>query len=90
MRLLPALTLIIASAAIAGCGTTGKNRFNEAADADHVHYDHDVVDRAPAYGDRYDVDEDREIVYVRPAYRVVPVERDDLIYGGDGYYYYRD
>ncbi len=90
MRLLPLATLVIAGAAVVGCGTTRDNRYNETAYADHNGpYDHDVVSRSAAYGDRY-YDEDGRVVYVRPAYRVVPVPSDELIYSDDGYYYYRD
>lgn len=82
MKLLPIVTLVIAGAALAACGTTRENRFNETAYADHNEptqaYDHEVVYRSPAYD---------EVVYVRPAYRVVPVTQDPVIY--DGYYYYR-
>ena len=91
MRLLLLATLVIAGAAVAGCGTTRENRYNETAYADHNGpYDHDVVYRSAAYGDRYYYDDGGKVVYVRPAYRVVPVPPDDLIYGDDGYYYYRD
>ena len=89
MKMLPILALAAAGIVVAGCGTVRENRFNETSYADHLHYDHDVVSRSPGYGERY-YDEDDDVVYVRPAYRVVPVARDDLIYGGDGYYYYRD
>ncbi|HEV8391793.1 MAG TPA: hypothetical protein VGQ35_18215 [Dongiaceae bacterium] len=93
MKLLAIVTLMIAGAALAACGTTRDNRFNETAYADHngperTYYDHDVMYRSPAYGERYVYGEDVDVVYVRPAYRVVPVARDPLIY--DGYYYYRD
>jgi hypothetical protein len=83
MKLLPLFALAIAGAAVVGCGGTRSND----------NYDHDVVYRTPAYGERYyydDDDDDDDVVYVRPAYRAVPVTRGDLIYGGDGYYYYRD
>jgi hypothetical protein len=89
MKLLPIATLAIAGAALAACGTTRENRYNETAYADHNGpertYQHEVVYRTPAYDDGVDV------VYVRPAYRpaytVVPVTRDPVLY--DGYYYYR-
>ena len=91
MRLLPIVILAVAGAAVVGCGTVRDNRFNETAYADHAHYDYDVVYRSPAYGERYYVvDDDDDVLYVRPAYQAVPVDRDDVIYGGDGYYYYRD
>jgi hypothetical protein len=83
MKLLPVVTLVIAGAAVVGCGTTRENRYNETAYADHsaprTYYDHDVVYRSPA-------DDDVDVVYVRPAYRVVP--RGQVIYGDDGHYYY--
>jgi hypothetical protein len=90
MKLIPLATLVLAGAAVVGCGTTRENRYNETAYADQPPYDHDVVYRSPAYGERYYYDDDVDVVYVRPAYRAVPVTREDLIYGGDGYYYYRD
>lgn len=89
MRLLPVLTLVLAGAAVVGCGTTRDNRYNETAYADHNEpYDHDVVYRSQGYSDRYYYDDDGKVVYVRPAYRVIPPDR--VIYGDDGYYYYRD
>ncbi|HEY1382194.1 MAG TPA: hypothetical protein VGF43_01195 [Dongiaceae bacterium] len=91
MRLLPLATLIIAGAAVVGCGTTRDNRYNETAYADHNGpYGHDVAYRSAGYNDRYYYDDDGRIVYVRPSYRVVPVEPHRVIYGDDGYYYYRD
>jgi hypothetical protein len=91
MKLLPIMTLAIAGAALAACGTTRDNRYNETAYADHIGpertYDHQVVYRSPAYGERYAYDDDVDVVYVRPAYRVVPVARNPVYY--DGYYYYR-
>ena len=84
MKLLPIVTLVIAGAALAACGTTRENRFNETAYADHNQpnktYDREVVYRTPAY-------DDPDVLYVRPAYRVVPVSPDPVVY--DGYYYYR-
>jgi len=84
MKLLPIATLVIAGVALAACGTTRENRFNETAFADHNQpsktYDHEVVYRTPPY-------DDPDAVYVRPAYRVVPVTPDPVIY--DGYIYYR-
>ena len=91
MKLLPIATLVIAGAALAACGTTRENRYNETASADtsapDTTYEHEVVYRTPAYGERVIYDDDVDVVYVRPAYRVVPVTRDPVIY--DGYYYYR-
>ncbi len=88
MRLLPIVTLVIAGAALAACGTTRDNRYNETAYADHNGpqrtYQHEVVYRTPAYGERYVYGD--QVVYVRPAYRVVPVTRDPVLY--DGYYFY--
>jgi hypothetical protein len=88
MKLLPIATLVIAGAALAACGTTRDNRYNETAYADtsapETRYEHEVVYRTPAYGER---DDDVDVVYVQPAYRVVPVTRDPVYY--DGYYYYR-
>jgi hypothetical protein len=75
MKLLPIVTLVIAGAALTACGTSSENRFNETAYADHngpeQTYDHEVVYRS------YD---DPDVVYVQPAYRVVPVTRDPVIY----------
>jgi hypothetical protein len=85
MKLLPIAALVIAGAAVVGCGTTRENRYNETAYADHsaprTSYDREVVYRSPAH-------DEVEVVYVRPAYRAIP--QDQLIYGGDGYYYYRN
>jgi hypothetical protein len=82
MKLLPIMTLAIAGAALAACGTTRENRFNETAYADHNEptktYEHEVVYRTPA---------DPDVVYVQPAYRVAPAG-ETVIYR-DGYYYYR-
>jgi hypothetical protein len=89
MKPLPIVTLVVAGAALAACGTTRENRLNETAYADHNGpqriYEHGVVYRSPAYGERYVYDDDVDVVYVRPAYRVVPVTRDPVIY-----YYYSD
>ncbi|WP_119301403.1 hypothetical protein [Dongia deserti] len=77
MRLLPLFTLLLAGTAVVGCSGAHDALRNEA----------EVMYRVPAYGataDRYD---DDEVVYVRPSYRAVPAACDDLIYGGDGYYY---
>jgi len=85
MKLLPIATLVIAGAALAACGTTRDNRYNETAFADtsapETKYEHEVVYRMPAYGERYD--DDVDVVYVQPAYRVVPTSRERVIY----YYY---
>ena len=89
MRLLPLVALVVAAAAAVGCGTTRDNRFNETTYADHNGpYDHEAVYRSPAYVDRYD--EDGKVIYVRPAYRVVPAPPDNVVRGDDGYYYYLD
>lgn len=84
MKLLPIMTLVVAGAALAACGTTRENRFNETTYADHNGpnkvYEHEVVYRTPAYSEP-------EVIYVQPAYRVVPA-REPVIYR-DGYYYYR-
>ena len=83
MRLLPIMTLAIVGAALAACGTNRDNRYNETAYADHNGpsrtYEHQVVYRSPAYGER-------DVVYVQPAYRVLPVTREPVLY--DGYYFY--
>jgi hypothetical protein len=80
MKLLPIVTLVIAGAALAACGTSSENRFNETTYADHNGpertYDHEVVYRSYRY-------DDPDVVYVQPAYRVVPVTRERVIY----YYY---
>ena len=85
MKLLPIATLVIAGAALAACGTTRDNRYNETAFADtsapETKYEHEVVYRTPGYGERYD--DDVDVVYVQPAYRVVPASRERVIY----YYY---
>ncbi len=84
MKLLPIMSLVVAGAALAACGSTRENRFNETAYADHNEpnkvYEDEVIYRTPAYSDP-------EVVYVQPAYRVVPA-RETVIYR-DGYYYYR-
>ena len=85
MKLLPIVTLVFAGAVLAACGSTRENRFNETTYADHNGpdrtYDREVVYRSSAY-------EEPDVVYVRPAYRVVPVTPDPVIY--DGCYYYSD
>lgn len=85
MKLLPIATLAVAGVALAACGSVRENRFNETAYADHngprTYYDHGVAYRSPAYGDP-------DVVYVQPAYRVVSVTREPVMY--DGYYYYSD
>jgi hypothetical protein len=77
MKLLPIVTLAIAGAALAACGTTRENRFNETAYADHNEpnqsYDREVVYRSYGY-------DDPDVVYVQPAYRVVPTTREHVIY----------
>lgn len=83
MKLLPIVTLVIAGAALAACGTTRENRYNETAYADHNGpqrtYEHEVVYRTYGYNDP-------DVVYVQPAYRVIPAPREPVLY--DGYYYY--
>lgn len=88
MKFLSILTLSLAGVVLASCG--GGSYRNQS-------YDHDVVYRTPAYGERYyrydddddDVvvdydydDDDEDVVYYR--YRPAPV------YGYGPYYYYRD
>ena len=77
MKLLPIVTLVIAGAALAACGTSSHNRFNETAYADHNgparKYDDDVVYRSYGY-------DDPDVVYVQPAYRVVPTTQERVIY----------
>ena len=77
MKLLPIVTLVIAGAALAACGTSSDSRFNETAYADHNgperKYDHDVVYRSYGY-------DDPDVVYVQPAYRVVPTTQGRVIY----------
>jgi hypothetical protein len=78
MKLLPIVTLVIAGAVLAACGTTRENRYNETTYADHngpQRTEREVVYRT------YD---EPDVVYVRPAYRVVP--REPVLY--DGYYDY--
>jgi hypothetical protein len=81
MKLLPIMTLVIAGAALTACGTNRDNRYNETAYADHNGpqrtYEREVVYRT------YD---DPNVVYVQPAYRVVPAPREPVLY--DGYYFY--
>jgi hypothetical protein len=75
--LLPIATLVIAGTVLAACGTTRENRFNETTYADHNGpnrtYDHEVVYRSHGH-------DDPDVVYVQPAYRVVPVARERVIY----------
>lgn len=75
MKPLSIATLVIAGAALAACGTSSANRFNETTYADHNGpertYDRDVVYRS------YD---DPDVVYVQPAYRVVPTTQERVIY----------
>jgi hypothetical protein len=78
MKPLAIVTLVIAGAALAACGTSSReNRFNETAYADHNgperKYDHDVVYRSYGY-------DDPDVVYVQPAYRVVPTTDERVIY----------
>jgi hypothetical protein len=78
MKLLPIVTLLIAGAALAACGSTSsENRFNETTYADHNgperEYDHDVVYRSYGY-------DEPEVVDVQPAYRVVPTTNERVIY----------
>ena len=84
MKLLPIMTLVAAGVSLSACGTTRENRFNETTYADHNGpkqvQEREVVYRTPAYGEP-------EVIYVQPAYRVVPAS-EPVIYR-DGYYYYR-
>ena len=82
MKPLSIATLVIAGATLAACGTSSANRFNETTYADHNgpertydqdKHDHDVVYRS--YGH-----DDPDVVYVQPAYRVVPTTQDRVIY----------
>ena len=77
MKPLSIVTLVIAGAALAACGTSSANRFNETAYADHNGpertYDHQVVYRSYGY-------DDPDVVYVQPAYRVVPTTHERVIY----------
>lgn len=81
MKLLPIMTLAVVGAALAACGTTRANRFNETTYADHNGPAHAVIYRSPAY-------DSADVVYVQPAYRVVPARQEPVIY--HGYYYYSD
>ena len=77
MKLLPIVTLVVAGAALSACGTTRDNRFNETAYADHNGpnkvYEREVIYRTPAYSEP-------DVVYVQPAYRVVPATPAPVIY----------
>jgi hypothetical protein len=77
MKLLPIVTLVIAGAALTACGTNRDNRYNETAYADHngpdQKYKNVVVYRSYGY-------DDPDVVYVQPAYRVVPAPQDRVIY----------
>lgn len=80
MKLLPVLTLFLVGTTIVGCGSGAHDALRNEAE---------VMYRVPAYpatAERHDVDDDK-VLPVRPSYRVVPTECDDLIYGGNGYYY---
>ncbi len=78
MKLLPIVTLVIAGAALAACGTTRENRFNETAYADHNRTEYKRTTARWCIGSSgYD---DPDVVYVRPAYRVVPVTPRAVIY----------
>jgi len=57
---IPMLALVIAGTVVAGCGTVRENRFNETPlDQDvEYHYRNTGTD----------------VVYVRPSYRVVPIQ----------------
>ena len=84
MKLLLLLTPLVMTAALAGCGSGVHDALDNEAE---------TMYRVPAYpstAERRSSDE--EAVYVRPAYRpveyqAVPADCDELIYGGDGYYY---
>ena len=77
MKLLPIVTLVIAGAALTACGTNRDNRYNETAYADHngpdQKYKHEVVYRSYGY-------DDPDVIYVQPAYRVVPAPPERVIY----------
>jgi len=81
MRLLPLLTLLLTGTVLAGCSSDAYDaRRNEAEVMYHV-------PAYPATAERHYVDDD-DVTYVQPAYRVVPADDcDELVYGGDGYYY---
>jgi hypothetical protein len=74
MKLLPIVTLVIAGAALAACGTN-RDRYNETTYADH-NGPNESNDREVVYRS-YD---DPDVVYVQPAYRVVPTTRQRVIY----------
>jgi len=74
MRLLRFAMFGLIGVVMVACGTTSENRYNETA------YAHDTMYRTPGYGE--------DGTYVHPAYRVVPVPPDRVIY--DGYYYDRE
>ena len=77
MKPLSIMTLVIAGAALAACGTSSANRFNETTYADHNgperKYDRDVEYRSYGY-------DDPDVVYVQPAYHVVPTAQQRVIY----------
>lgn len=77
MKPLSIVTLVIVGAALAACGSSSANRFNETTYADHNgperKYDHDVVYRSYGY-------DEPDVVYVQPAYRVVPTAQQRVIY----------
>ena len=77
MKPLSIVTLVIVGAALAACGSSSANRFNETTYADHNgperKYDHDVVYRSYGY-------DEPDVVYVQPAFRVVPTAQQRVIY----------
>ena len=77
MKPLSIVTLVIVGAALAACGSSSANRFNETTYADHNgperKYDDDVVYRSYGY-------DEPDVVYVQPAYRVVPTAQQRVIY----------
>ncbi len=92
MKVISVLILSLAGLLLVSCG--GGSYRNDS-------YDHDVVYRTPAYGERYYYDydyddddvvyeyDDDDVVYYR--YVPAPASRHGTIYGDDGpYYYYRD
>jgi hypothetical protein len=69
MKVLGFAALMIAGAAVVGCGTVRENTYNETPINQRVAYQYDretdVVYLQPTH----------EVVYVHPAYRAVPVTR---------------
>jgi hypothetical protein len=96
MKALSIIVLAIAGVLVASCG--GSSYRDQP-------YDHDVVYRTPAYGERYYYDDDYHDDYddddvgyedfdddddvVYYRYVPAPVSRHGTIYGDGPYYYYR-